>query len=130
MIKVLYAEGNPMNRKLAMLSQFKKIQELIDLQIAINTEDAEILLNQTNFDLVILQLTNIEGYKIIQNIRLGLYKISIDVPVIACSTCRSESITALECLEMGFNAFVPIPIIGKKLRDAVIKLLHLQKASL
>ncbi len=101
----------------------KKIREYgLEVECAINSNEAMDLLFEKNYSLIVIdmQTINLSGYSLGNSIRkFEHYKAKLAVPIIAICESPDES----KCLASGINLFITKPLSSEKLSDSISKLL-------
>jgi len=121
-VSVLLAEDNAMNQMLA-----KKV--LTDwgweVEIADSGEKAIELLQQKNFDVVLMdiQLPVMDGYQATRYIRTNLSTPKSSIPIIAMTACAMHG-EQEKCLEAGMNGYVSKPFNVKTLYTNISRVLN------
>lgn len=127
MKKILYLDADSLNKSIfniLVTGNFDKI-DVTALSSTLSGEDA---LRNNSYDLLVSQIypeKMIDGLNIIKNLRLGFYgNTNRSIPAIAYTTINLTS-TSQECLEAGFNAFVPMPDTEHRLLIEIQRLLNI-----
>ncbi len=120
--KVLLVEDNHINLMLAS-RLLKKWQ--LEYRVAENGAEAEMLLKQEHFDLILLdiQMPVMNGFELIERIRGGLIGGDVNIPVIALTADAFDQ-TREKADALGFNDFITKPIKSSDLFLKMKKLLH------
>jgi CheY-like chemotaxis protein/HPt (histidine-containing phosphotransfer) domain-containing protein len=119
-LRVLLAEDNPVNQKLA--SQLLKKQGHA-VTIATNGKEALAALERQAFDLVLmdLQMPEMDGFETTAAIRAGVANTSRRIPVVAL-TAHVMKGDRERCLEAGMDAYLSKPLRGKDLCETIARL--------
>lgn len=127
MKKVLYLDPDQINKvtlNFLISKKFAKV-DITNLSSTLSGEDA---LRNNTFDLIISQIyppAMINGLSIIENLRLGHYgNDNRNTPAIAHTSINLFN-TAQECLEAGFDSFVPMPDSERRLLVEIQRLLNI-----
>jgi two-component system, sensor histidine kinase and response regulator len=120
--RILLAEDNPVNQKLAM----RLLQKLgAEVQIASNGIEALQALRESEFDAVLMdcQMPQMDGYEATRQLRApeGRVKNPL-IPVIAL-TAHALATDRTKCLAAGMNDYLTKPINPKHLQEALTKAL-------
>ncbi|GAA4460763.1 hypothetical protein GCM10023093_04030 [Nemorincola caseinilytica] len=112
--KILVAEDNPLNQKIAV---FLLTKHGADITTVANGAEAIRLVEATRFDLVLMdiQMPEMDGYEATQYIR---HTLKSNVPILALSASNYEDEIA-KCLSIGMNGCISKPIDADKLFDAI-----------
>ncbi len=116
-MKILLAEDNPVNQKVAQL-MLQRLGYKADL--VTNGKEVIEALRKTNYDLILMdiQMPEMDGLEATRCIRESL---NTEQPFIAAMTAHAMTEDRLRCLDAGMNAYIAKPIAIDKLRDAIIK---------
>ncbi|MBF0118729.1 MAG: response regulator [Desulfobacterales bacterium] len=117
-LKILLAEDNPVNQKLALL-HLKKFGYEADT--AINGLEAVKALEKKRYDIVLMdvQMPEMDGFEATKRIRdISSNVIDHDVPIIAM-TAHAMTGDRERCIESGMNDYVSKPVKPEKLLEAI-----------
>jgi PAS domain S-box-containing protein len=121
-MRILLAEDNPVNQKLAT----RLLQKLgAEVQVAVNGIEALQALRQSSFDAVLMdcQMPQMDGYEATRRIRGADAGVkNPHIPVIAV-TAHAQAADRTKCLEAGMNDYLTKPINPAHLQQALTKAL-------
>ncbi|MBF0231215.1 MAG: response regulator [Desulfamplus sp.] len=118
--KILLAEDNPVNRKLAEMMLKKMGHEVVSAE---NGQLAIEQLQKERFDMVLMdvQMPVIDGLSASQMIRNRSVKtLNPDIPIIAMTAHAIEGFHK-RCIESGMNDYIAKPVRSDILRDVLVK---------
>ena len=120
--RILLAEDNPVNQKLAMRLLEKRGHPVV---LAMNGQEALSELKRGNFDLVLMdvQMPEMSGLEATESIRIGERETGRHVPIIAM-TAHAMRGDRERCLEAGMDGYITKPLnIGElvKAMDEVMR---------
>jgi PAS domain S-box-containing protein len=112
-LRVLLAEDNPVNQKLAQLMLHKLGHASI---VAGNGEEAVALVARDSFDLVLMdmQMPVMDGVEATRRIRAA----GATLPIVAMTANAMEA-DRMRCLEAGMNGFLAKPVRGPELAAVI-----------
>lgn len=112
--KILVAEDNPLNQKIAVFLLTKLGAEVVT---AANGAEAVRYMETDRFDMILMdiQMPEMDGYEATEHIRKELKN---NIPIIALSASNYED-EINKCLEIGMNGCITKPIDAEKLQDAI-----------
>ncbi|MCC7493080.1 MAG: response regulator [Fimbriimonadaceae bacterium] len=116
-IRVLAVEDNPTNRELLALMLEKRGYRCT----AVSSGEAALeLYRQQPFDVVLLdlQMPGMDGFEVAAQIRAMALPAAATVPIIAV-TARAMREDRERCLEVGMDAYLPKPVRGQDLVEAL-----------
>lgn len=115
--KILVAEDNPLNQKIAVFMLSK--QQAIVTTVS-NGQEAIRELEKQHFDMVLmdLQMPEMDGFEATEYIRKVLKS---TIPVVALSASSYED-EIKKCFDTGMNACITKPIDAEKLYDTIRKI--------
>jgi PAS domain S-box-containing protein len=120
--RILLAEDNPVNQKLAM----RLLQRLgAEVHLAANGIEALQALRESDFDAVLMdcQMPQLDGYQATRQLRSPEGRVrNPSVPVIAL-TAHALATDRTKCLAAGMNDYLTKPINPKHLQEALTKAL-------
>ncbi len=121
-LRVLLAEDNPVNQKLAV----RLLQKLgVEVQVAVNGADALRALREADFDVVLMdcQMPEMDGYEATRRLRsvAGAVR-NPDIPVIAL-TAHALATDRSKCLAAGMNDYLTKPISPTQLHQCLVRAL-------
>lgn len=125
MKKVLYVEANDVSRILfkKLVIEALKTSEATQLLTAKNTAEAEKLLREETFHLLVTEIYVIDGMDLLRNLRAGSYNNENKlIPAIAFSAAALNG-EKDKCLRVGFNAYFTLPYKAKKVARTIDGLL-------
>jgi PAS domain S-box-containing protein len=121
-MRILLAEDNPVNQKLAM----RLLQRLgAEVQVASNGVEALQALRESDFDAVLMdcQMPHMDGYEATRRLRGPEERVrNPQIPVIAL-TAHALATDRTKCLTAGMNDYLTKPINPKHLQEALIRAL-------
>jgi len=127
MKKILYLDADSKNKNIFNLVISGRFDNVIVVSLS-STLSGEDALRNNIFDLIVSQIypeAMIDGLSIIKNLRLGKYgNDNRTTPAIAHTTINLID-TPQECIEAGFDAFVPMPDTEHRLIGEVQRLLDI-----
>ncbi|MEW6353403.1 MAG: response regulator [Pseudomonadota bacterium] len=124
--KVLLAEDNPVNRKLA-LAQLKKLGVKADA--VTNGREAVAAACNAKYALILMDcnMPEMDGYQATREIRAAQAGSSYVVPIIAM-TANTMGDDARRCLAAGMNDYLPKPVSIEQLKTTLVRWLSRSKA--
>jgi len=121
-MRILVAEDNPVNQKLAG----RLLQRLgAEVQVAANGVEALQALRDANFDAVLMdcQMPLMDGYEATRQLRrVAAGSRNSNIPVIAL-TAHALATDRAKCMEAGMNDYLTKPIDPNRLQQALAKVL-------
>ena len=119
MKKILYVESDDTSRMLFKKLVVEALEMTVQLFTAKNTKDAEKILEQDKFDLLVSEIYVIDGMDLVRNLRSGVYGCrNKNIPAIAFSAAPIQG-EKEKCLKLGFNEHFLIPYKGKKVVSTI-----------
>lgn len=121
-MKILAADDNLINREI-LYDLLKDANPYLDIDLAIDGDDAIRKLSQKNYDAILmdLQMPNKNGYETTQYIRRNLRYPVCDTPVIAMTAHALENV-AEDCFRAGMNDYISKPIDLNLLGGKLLKI--------
>lgn len=122
-IKVLIAEDNPINMKLAK-SMVGNILPKSTILEAKNGKEAIDIFHSKNCDLVItdIQMPEMNGYEVAEEIRKTTLGKNTPIIALTAGTVKGEE---QKCIDAGMNHYVPKPVTSNDLKNAIAQWLPL-----
>lgn len=124
MKKILYVESCDVSRILFKKTIIEALKSSsVQLLTAKNTAEAEAILRQEKFNLLVTEIYVIDGLDLVRNLRTGNYNNeNKSIPAIAFSAAALNG-EKDKCLRVGFNAYFTLPYKAKKVARTIDGLL-------
>lgn len=115
--KILVAEDNPLNQKIAV---FMLSKQGASVTTVLNGQEAVNELEKQHYDMVLmdLQMPEMDGFEATEYIRKTLKS---KIPIVALSASSYDD-EIKKCYYMGMNACITKPIDAEKLYDIIRKI--------
>jgi CheY-like chemotaxis protein len=122
-MRILLAEDNPVNQKLAV----RLLQKLgVEVQVAVNGLEALQALREADFDAVLMdcQMPELDGYEATRRLRGAAGAVrNPDVPVIAL-TAHALATDRSKCLDAGMTDYLTKPINPNHLHQCLARVMR------
>ena len=118
-LRILVAEDNPVNQKLAM-AMLQKMGHRVSL--AVNGVDAVAKWSKAEFDLILMdvQMPEMDGFEAARRIRHQESPSRVRIPIIAM-TARAMGGDRERCLEAGMDDYVSKPVNQRELQQTIAR---------
>lgn len=119
-LRVLLVEDNEYNQIVAVETLMQHLEDC-HIQVANNGQEALSLLNQYNYDVILMDISmpEMDGYEATQTIRTTYQGAKAHIPIIALTAFAFEE--TQKCLEIGMNACITKPFKVNQLFNEIFK---------
>jgi len=120
-LRILVAEDNPVNQKV-VLRMLEKMGHVPT--IAANGREALAVLSSDSFDLVFMdvQMPEMDGLTATKSIREREKQTGLHLPIVAMTAHAMKGDREL-CLEAGMDGYIAKPVSGKRIEEAIARIL-------